>query len=145
MCAWFTSRQGLPTRYVKLRIAHEPGMPGTFPRHQLQRSLLISNLGMHHSTCITHVPWCMSGSLTRGGRENAPGIPAACATHSISYLARGPWIYLIGFPPLSNYSGRRYDCPFTRLWNDGLPVATGFQGYPWVLLLDNRALWYWNQ
>ena len=30
ICAWFTSWHGPLTRYVKLRIAHEPGMPGTF-------------------------------------------------------------------------------------------------------------------
>ena len=39
-----------------------------FPRHQLQRKPLISNPGMHRGTCLTHVPWCMSGSLTRGGQ-----------------------------------------------------------------------------
>ena len=41
--------------------AHEPGMPGTFsppPR--------VSDPDMHHGTCVTHVPWCMPGSLTRG-------------------------------------------------------------------------------
>ena len=32
---------------------------------------------MRHGTCVTHVPWCMPGSLTRGGGENVPG---ACAT-----------------------------------------------------------------
>ena len=35
------------TRYVKLRVAHAPGMPGTFPRH---RRLAIS-------TCITARAW----------------------------------------------------------------------------------------
>ena len=40
---------------------------------------------MHHGTCVTHVPWCMSGSLTRGGGENVPGIPGACATHNFAY------------------------------------------------------------
>ena len=52
-------------RYVKLRVAHAPGMPGTFsppPR--------ISNPDMHHGTCVTHVPWCMPGSLTSGFRWN---------------------------------------------------------------------------
>ena len=37
------------------------GMPGTFsppPR--------VSESGMHHSTCVTHVPWCVPGSLTNG-------------------------------------------------------------------------------
>ena len=45
-------------RYVKLWIAHAPGMPGTFsppPR--------VSDPGMHHGTCVTHVPWCIPGSL----------------------------------------------------------------------------------
>ena len=59
-----------------------------FPRHRLQRKPLVSDPGMHHSTCVTHVPWCMS--LTRGGGENVPGIPGACATHNFTYMARGP-------------------------------------------------------
>ena len=46
---------------------------------------------MHHGTCVTHVPWWMSGSLTPGGRENVPGIPGACATRNFTYLARDPW------------------------------------------------------
>ena len=50
-----------------------------FPRRRLQRKPLVSDPGMHHGTCFTHMPWCMSGSLTRGGGENVPGIPAACA------------------------------------------------------------------
>ena len=54
-------RYGPLARYVKLRVAHAPGMPGTFsppPR--------ASDPDMHHGTCMTHVPWCMSGSLTHG-------------------------------------------------------------------------------
>ena len=61
-----------------------------FLRHQLQRKPLVSDPGMHHSTCVTHVPWCMSGSLTRGGGETVPGIPGACATLKFTYLARSP-------------------------------------------------------
>ena len=41
-------------RYVKLWVAHAPGMPGTFsptPR--------VSNPDTHHGTCVTHVPWFM--------------------------------------------------------------------------------------
>ena len=45
-------------RYVKLRVAHAPGMPGTF-----SPSPRVSDPDMHHGTCVTHVPWCMSGSL----------------------------------------------------------------------------------
>ena len=46
---------------------------------------------MHHGMCVTHMPCCMLGSLTRGGVENVPGIPGACATRNFTYLARGPW------------------------------------------------------
>ena len=50
-----------------------------FPRRRLQRKPLVSDPGMHHGTCVTHMPWCMSGSLASGGGENDPGIPGACA------------------------------------------------------------------
>ena len=64
-----------------------------FPRHRLQRKPLVSDLGIHHGTCVTHVPWCMSGSPTCGGGESVPGIPSACANRNFLYLARGPWKY----------------------------------------------------
>ena len=54
-----------------------------FPRHRLQRKPLVSDPGMHHSTCVT-------GSLTRSGGKNVPGIPSACATRNFTYLVRGP-------------------------------------------------------
>ena len=61
-----------------------------FPRHQLQRKPPISDPAMHHGTCVTHVSWCMSGSLNRGGGINVPSIPGACATRKFAYLARVP-------------------------------------------------------
>ena len=39
---------------------------------------------MHDGTSVTHVPWLMSGSLTRGVGENVPGIPDACATRNFT-------------------------------------------------------------
>ena len=70
------------------------GNAGNCPRDRLQRKPLVSDPGMHHGTCVTHVPWCMSGSLTRGGGENVPGSPGACAcacaTRNFTYLSRGP-------------------------------------------------------
>ena len=83
--------KGPLARYVKLRVVHAPGMPGTFfppPR--------FSDPDMHHGTCVTDVPRCMPGSLTNGflwspWRENVPGIPDACATRDFVYLVRGPW------------------------------------------------------
>ena len=50
-----------------------------FPHRQHQRKPLVSDPGMHRCTCLTHVPWCISGSLTRGNGENVLGIPSACA------------------------------------------------------------------
>ena len=50
-------------RYVKLWAAHAPGMPGTFSLPPW-----VSDPDMHHDTCVTHVPWCMLGSLTSGFR-----------------------------------------------------------------------------
>ena len=86
----FSWANGPLTRYTKLRIAHAPVMPGAFsppPR--------VSDPGRHHGTCVTHVPWCMPGSLTSGflwsrRRKNVPGIPRACATRNFTNLARGP-------------------------------------------------------
>ena len=51
---------------------------------------LVSKPGIHHATCIAHVPWCMSGSLSRGGRRNVSGIFGACATLNFTYLIGGP-------------------------------------------------------
>ena len=45
----------------KIAGAHAPGMPGTF-----SPSPQVRDPDMHHGTCVTHVPWCMSGSLTCG-------------------------------------------------------------------------------
>ena len=52
---------GPATRNVKLRVAHSPGMPGAF-----SPPLRVSDLDMHHGTCVTHVLWCMPGSPTIG-------------------------------------------------------------------------------
>ena len=75
-------------------------MPGTFS--QLQMKALVRDPSMHYGSCVTHVPWCMSGLLTRvtgkhvgianqGDGETVPGIPGAYATRNFTYLARGPW------------------------------------------------------
>ena len=48
-------------RYVQLRVAHALGMPGTFSPPSR-----VSDPNMHHGTCVTHVPWCMPGSLSSG-------------------------------------------------------------------------------
>ena len=62
-----------------------------FPATDFHRRPLVSNSGVHHGTCATHVPWCMSVSLARGGGENVPGIPSTCATRNFTCLTRDPW------------------------------------------------------
>ena len=74
----------LETQNCGLRMCRE-----SFSRHRLQRKPLVSDPGMHRGTCVTHVPRCMSGSLTSDGGENVPGIPGACTTHNFTYLAKG--------------------------------------------------------
>ena len=92
-CVSRLSAYGPLTRYVKMRVAHAPGMPGTFspsPRG--------SDPDMHHGTCVTHVPWCMSGSLTgdflwnrwRGKRSRH------------SRRMRNPQFYLSGKRPIAD-------------------------------------------
>ena len=49
------------TQNCGLRIRRE--CRERFHRHRLQRKPLVSDPGMHHGTCVTHVPWCMSWSL----------------------------------------------------------------------------------
>ena len=49
------------SRYVKLRVAHAPGLLRAFsppPR--------VSYPDIHHGSCVTHVPWCMPGPLISG-------------------------------------------------------------------------------
>ena len=55
------STRGPLIRYVKSRVAHALGMPGTFsppPR--------VNNPDMHHGTCLTYVLRWMPGLLTSG-------------------------------------------------------------------------------
>ena len=62
------------------------------PHHRFQRKPLVSDPGILHGTCVTHVPWCMSGSLTRGDGENIPGIPGTCAPAILRIWQEAPWI-----------------------------------------------------
>ena len=54
-------QNGPITRYVKVRFAHAPRIPGTF-----SPSPGVSDPAMHRGTCATHVAWCMPRSLTSG-------------------------------------------------------------------------------
>ena len=78
-------------------------MPGTFsPPPTSKETVIVSDPDMHHGTCMKHVPWCMSGSLTRCGGENVPG---ACATRNFTYLVRDP------LEPFSDWQSLPDDIP----------------------------------
>ena len=94
-----------------------------FPRHRLQRKRLVSDHGMYHGTCVTHVPWCMSVSLTRGGEGNVPGIPGACATRNFTIWQEAygiPWWHVC-------------------VWNALLCLMSHL--LPWMLLLTVRQVY----
>ena len=79
-------------RYVKFWIAHAPGMSGM----SFSPPPRVSNPDMHHGTCVTHVPWCMSGSLTSGflwsrWRGKRYRHSRCMRTPNFPYLARGPY------------------------------------------------------
>ena len=74
--------------YCGLRMRRE--CRERFRRQWLQRKPLVSDPGMHHGTCVMHVPWCMSGSLTpqwRGKRSRH-----SRRMRNFMYLARGPYV-----------------------------------------------------
>ena len=61
-------------KVIFFRDLNPPPHAGRFPRYRRQRKPLVSAPGMHHGTCVTHVPRFMSGAPTRGGGKNVPGI-----------------------------------------------------------------------
>ena len=115
-----------------------------FPHCRFQRIPLVSDPGMHHGTCVTHVPWCMSGSLTCGDGENVPGIPGACApailriwqeAHGTTYTHRllvksveaHITRYITSHPSAKQLIGKFSTEPIGKLW--------------WILLVAHVA---WN-
>ena len=78
-------------RYAKLRAVHAPGMPGTFsptPR--------VSDPDMHYGSCVTHVPWCLPGSLISGFLWNR--WRGKRSRHS--RRMRNPQLYVFGKRPM---------------------------------------------
>ena len=68
-----------------------------FPRQRLQRKPLVSDPGMHHGTCVTNVPWCMSGSLT----PPPPPPPETEKSSRHSRRIRNPQFYVSGKRPIA--------------------------------------------
>ena len=87
-----------------------------FPHHQLQKKPIVSDPGLHHGTCVTHVPWCMSVSLTRGSGVNVPGIPSECAP---AILRIGQEAHLPLIIPLCHAHSHRAFLLWTGQWLKG--------------------------
>ena len=88
----------------KIAICACAGNAGNvFPHRRFRRKPLVSDPGMHHGTCVTHVPWCMSGSLTCGDGENVPSIPGACAPAILRIWQEAHSIYFEVILTLSNH------------------------------------------
>ena len=60
-----------------------------FPRRRIQRKLRVSDPGMHYGTCVTHVPWCMSGSLYPQWWGKRSRHSRRMRIRNLTYLARG--------------------------------------------------------
>ena len=87
------SLHGPLTRYVKLRVGHAPVLPGT-----TSPPLWVSDPDMHHGTCVTRVPWCMSGLLTSGFLWNR--WKGKLSWHS--WIMSNPQFYVSGKTPMEN-------------------------------------------
>ena len=88
------SVHGPLARYVQLRVAHVLRMSGTFstpPR--------INDPDRYYGTCVTHVPWCMPGSLTSGFLWSR--WRGKCSRHS--GRMRNPQFYISGTRPMTKW------------------------------------------
>ena len=116
-------------RYVKLWVAHAPGMP------------CVSDPDIHHGTCVTHVSWCMSGSVT------------SCFLWSRWQWKRSRYSRRMRNPQL-NVSGKR---PMPSLRHNQLAYYIGFNHtiyfkqtydigltYPDFILTSHRLLSFCN-
>ena len=73
--------------YISLYSSHSPYPIRKINRHQ--REPLVSDPGMHHGTCVTHLPRCMSGTLTRDRRE-IPSRHSRCVHNPHFFFGKRP-------------------------------------------------------
>ena len=114
-----------------------------FPRRRFQKKPLVNDPEMHHDTCVTHVPWCMSGSLTCGDGENVPGIPGACAPAILRIWqeAHGKWTTSSHIP----YTFFLLSIPTD---NPNEIKTSGLDDFAWMkLILEKVRCWscVWNK
>ena len=127
-----------------------------FPTANFQGNRLVSHPGMHHGTCVTHVPWCMSGSLTYGNGENVSNIrPAHAQTailriwqeaHGYDYLSMSRFVFTClsemgpaGYLLLHWMYSWTHHCRIGR-WSYSCQLQNLLQTRPWRLALVPAAL-----
>ena len=59
-----------------------------FHGRRFQRKPIVSDPGMHHGACVTHVPRCMSGSLACADGEKCSRHFRRMRTRNFTYLVR---------------------------------------------------------
>ena len=103
---------------------HAPGMPGT-----LSPSPRASDPDMHHGTCVTHVPWCMPGSLTSGFLWSR--LRGKRSRHS--RRMRNPQYYVSGKRPIKSHDEQsdnqntdgeenKHQIPMASMWSILMPL-----------------------
>ena len=101
--------------------------------------------GMHHGTCVTHVPWCMSGLLTRGGGKMFPAFPAHAQSEILHICQEGLHIWQEAHALISNKlcwrSQINWNPPANRAasWVV-LQMKTVFQGMGISITKDKTAM-----
>ena len=122
LCQTELHSMGLLPDTQNVRVVHGQGMPGTFsppPR--------VSDCDIHHGTCVTCVPWCMSGSLTGGflwsrwrGKRSRH-----------SRRMRNPQVCVSGKRPISaNINGKLWKCSLFWAVRQVHPGKNIYRGHP---------------
>ena len=132
-----------------------------FPRRRIQRKPRVSDPGMQHGTCVKHVPWRMSGLLTRGGRDTFLAFPAHAhpqfwriwqeAHCQVCWHRRRKFVDVIKVFPVQyeNATDLFYNQASNRASNEKLPQFLIFRHYLVRLILARsicvRVTWiYWQ-
>ena len=125
-------------RYVKLRVAHAPGIPGTF-----SPPTRFSDPDIHHDTCVTHVLWCMPRWLKSCFRCSR--WRGKCFRHF--RCMHNPQFYVSGKRPMWDWT-KQHLYIWQRMY--GVPkLICGFPNRPdsWVIIQilyhNHYRFWYW--
>ena len=85
-----------------------------FPRHRLQRKPPVIDPVMHHGTCLTHMTWCMWGSLTRDGGKRRSRHSRRMRNLQLCVSGKRPMVC----PYSISFCQWRFDFDVVILWSD---------------------------